>query len=205
MAPPGIEDLNAQRFFRAVLDDVAQGSGQPVSERQRLDALAALDGLPPDSRALVGRFLLQNTAVVAGLRSGVAEQQITTPPGNELVIVEVCSKINPDVLTRHGMVWRSARQLPPVRIERPITSLNPEGLSSGVSKSACASSQTTPIRPATDPGDRPQTADAVAGHHRREPVTRRPLSHGRGETTIELKQPRHLWKALIEGLEGTCR
>lgn len=99
MAPAGSEDLNAQRFLRIILDDVAEGGGQPIPEQQRLEALAVLDGLPPEYRAWAGRYMLQNSALVAELRSGVAETQFTTPPGNESVIVGACSKLDQDVLT----------------------------------------------------------------------------------------------------------
>ena len=67
-----------------------------------------------------------------------------------------------------GIVSRSARQPVPVRIARPITSVKPDRLSSVVSKSACASSQTTPSRrapaPATVPRQLQQLPPSTSGN-----------------------------------------
>jgi hypothetical protein len=62
-----------------------------------------------------------------------------------------------------GIVPLRSSQPFPVRMASPIPSKKPR-LRSGVSKSACASNQTTPSRPllAAEPGDSAEAAVAIA-------------------------------------------
>lgn len=111
MAPAASEDKTDHHLFRSILEDIAEIKLEAMSESSRIKALADLDHLPVEQRALVGRYLrkgFDNACKVKGPEVLWHLRRISGGFGSTQLGFGVCSQFNEEIQWAFG-TWLQLR------------------------------------------------------------------------------------------------
>ena len=99
LAPAAVDDADAHRLFRSILEDIAMTHLTSATEERRVRVLAELDRLPVAQRANIGNYLLDGFEDVLGCEDGVLWhlRRVTGGLENSQLAFGVCSQFDPDI------------------------------------------------------------------------------------------------------------